>query len=177
MTKYVPWYYKKSPPIFCGICIPVYLGVWSARKFVVIMGFILFLIGVLLLFALLLMCIAIECSVAAGALLPFALILIIAGLLILHCGWAAHLLEFEEGVPYGGSTHTTTRTTRSTQRGGPPPKEEEPVFEEIEGREPPPEIRQGFWQFEEKTAWQTVANPYPINYTLKPVIDRQPYVP
>jgi len=87
------------------------------------------------------------------------------------------LLEFEEGVPYGGSTHTTTRTTRSTQRGGPPPKEEEPVFEEIEGREPPPEIRQGFWQFEEKTAWQTVANPYPINYTLKPVIDRQPYVP
>jgi hypothetical protein len=37
----------------------------------------------------------------AGALLPFAFILIIAGLLIIHCGWAAHLLEFGKGGSYG----------------------------------------------------------------------------
>ena len=52
------------------------------------------------------------------------------------------------------TTTTMTRTTRSA-RGG-PKKEEEPIFEKIEGIEPPPEIRQGFWQFDEKLAWQTV---------------------
>uniref|UniRef100_A0A915MRW4 Uncharacterized protein n=1 Tax=Meloidogyne javanica TaxID=6303 RepID=A0A915MRW4_MELJA len=77
MAKYVPWYYKRSPPIFCGICLPVYMGVWPAR-------------------------------------------------------------------------------------GAPPRKEEELDFGEIEGKEPPPEIKQGYWQFDETEAWQTVANPYPI---------------
>uniref|UniRef100_A0A914NMN4 Transmembrane protein n=1 Tax=Meloidogyne incognita TaxID=6306 RepID=A0A914NMN4_MELIC len=178
MTKYVPWYYKRSPPIFCGICLPVYMGVWPARKFVVIIGFLLFLIGILLLLGLLLTCIAVECSYIAGALLPFAIILIIAGLLILHCGWAAHLLDREGGgVPFDEQTKTTITTTRRQKRGGPPRKEEELDFGEIEGKEPPPEIKQGYWQFDETEAWQTVANPYPINYTLKPVIERQPYVP
>uniref|UniRef100_A0A1I8BH25 Transmembrane protein 230 n=1 Tax=Meloidogyne hapla TaxID=6305 RepID=A0A1I8BH25_MELHA len=117
MTKYVPWYYKRSPPIFCGICIPVYMGVWPARKFVVIIGFLLFLIGILLLLGLLLTCIAVECSYIAGALLPFAIILIIAGLLILHCGWAAHLLDREGGgVPFDEQTKTTVTTIRRQRR-------------------------------------------------------------
>jgi hypothetical protein len=174
MAQYVPWYYKKSPPIFCGICLPVYTGVWSARKFVLIMGFILFAIGIMLLLALLLTCVAVECSVVAGALLPFALILIIAGLLIMHCGWAAHLLDRDGGYGYGETT--TTSRTRRTVGGDQKPKEEEEIFETIEGQKPPPEIKQGFWQFEERSAWQNVANPYPIQYTLKPVVERQPYV-
>lgn len=37
----------------------------------------------------------IKCYFSAGALLPFAIVLIIAGLLILHCGWAAHLMDFD----------------------------------------------------------------------------------
>ncbi|KAL3082897.1 hypothetical protein niasHS_010699 [Heterodera schachtii] len=177
MAQYVPWYYKRSPPIFCGVCVPVYLGVWSVRKFIVVLGFLLFLIGVLLLLGLLLICVAIECSAAAGALLPFALVLIIAGLLLLHCGWAAHLLDVGEGMPYGEHSTTKTVSTSNRTKRTAPKGEEEPVFEEIEGKQPPPEIKQGFWQFDEREAWQTVANPYPINYTLKPVIERQPYVP
>ena len=177
MATYVPWYQKRSPPIFCGICIPVYLGVWPARKFVVIIGFLLFLIGVLLLLGLLLTCVAVECGYIAGALLPFAIILIIAGLLILHCGWAAHLLDPVDGsVPW--DEQTTVTTTQRQRRQTPRSKEDQdPIFEEIEGKQPPPEIRQGFWQFDEREAWQTVANPYPINYTLKPTIERPPYVP
>ncbi|VDK18864.1 unnamed protein product [Anisakis simplex] len=29
-------------------------------------------------------------------------------------------------------------------------------------REPMPQVRHGYWQFEENQAWQTVSNPYPI---------------
>jgi len=175
MAQYVPWYQKRSPPIFCGICIPVYTGVWPARKFVLIIGFILFAIGIMLLLALLLTCIAIECSVAAGALLPFSLILIIAGLLIMHCGWAAHLLDFG-GHPYGETTTTTTSRTRRSAPSDQRPKEEDEVFETVVPFTSQPEVKQGFWQFEERSAWQNVANPYPIQYTLKPVVERQPYV-
>ncbi|KAI1723786.1 hypothetical protein DdX_03961 [Ditylenchus destructor] len=178
MVQYVPWYLKRSPPIFCGICIPVYTGIWPARKFVLIIGAILFAIGIMLLLGLLLTCIAVECSVVAGALLPFALVLIIAGLLILHCGWAAHLLERGYGGAYGETTTTTTTTTRTKRSAGGGPEEDDDlqIFETIEGIQPQQEIKQGFWQFEERSAWQSVANPYPIQYTLKPVVERQPYV-
>lgn len=56
----------------------------------------------------------------------------------------------------------TIRTRRAAEgdRGKGP--EEEEVFEVIEPQQPPPEIKQGFWQFEESAAWQSVANPYPI---------------
>uniref|UniRef100_A0A183CHA0 Protein kinase C n=1 Tax=Globodera pallida TaxID=36090 RepID=A0A183CHA0_GLOPA len=81
-------------------------------------------------------------------------------------------------IPFDWSESTTKTVSTSGRTKRTAPKgEEEPVFEEIEGKEPPPEIKHGFWQFEEREAWQTVANPYPINYTLKPVIERQPYVP
>lgn len=76
MAQYVPWYRKRSPPIFCGICIPVYIGVWPARKFVVIIGFLLFLIGVLLLLGLMLTCIAVECSYVFVHLFPIPFITI-----------------------------------------------------------------------------------------------------
>uniref|UniRef100_A0A915ER20 Uncharacterized protein n=1 Tax=Ditylenchus dipsaci TaxID=166011 RepID=A0A915ER20_9BILA len=176
MVQYVPWYLKRSPPIFCGICLPVYNGVWPARKFVLIIGAILFAIGIMLLLGLLLTCIAVECSIVAGALLPFALVLIIAGLLIIHCGWAAHLLEYGHGGHLGETTTTTTSRTKRSADGGPNEDEDLPIFETIEGQQPQQEIKQGFWQFEEKSAWQSVANPYPIQYSLKPVVDRQPYI-
>ena len=99
MAQYVPWYFKRSCPVFCWPCVPVYTGIWPARKFVLIIGAVLFAIGLMMLLGLLLTCIAVECSVVAGALLPFALILIIAGILIFHCGWAAHLLDYGGKVP------------------------------------------------------------------------------
>lgn len=60
------------------------------------------------------------------------------------------------------TTTVTSTTTRTKRSDGKPEEEEEPIFETIEGIEPNPEIKQGFWQFEERSSWQAVANPYPI---------------
>ncbi|VDL78982.1 unnamed protein product [Nippostrongylus brasiliensis] len=35
----------------------------------------------------------------AGALIPLALILLIVGILLFHCGWAAHLLDDSGQIP------------------------------------------------------------------------------
>lgn len=63
MAKYVPWYLARKPPAFCWPCVPVYQGIWPGRKFVLIIGAILFAIGLMLLLGLLLVCIAVECSI------------------------------------------------------------------------------------------------------------------
>uniref|UniRef100_A0AC34R2T5 Uncharacterized protein n=1 Tax=Panagrolaimus sp. JU765 TaxID=591449 RepID=A0AC34R2T5_9BILA len=127
----------------------------------------------LMLLGLLVTCVAVECSILAGALLPFALILILAGILIFHCGWAAHLLDYGGKVPSGESFTTKSRVTRY-DRDTEVPEEDEPIFETVIAQEQPP-IKVGHWQFDEKESWQAVANPYPIQSTLKPVIDRQTY--
>jgi hypothetical protein len=60
-------------------------------------------------------------------------------------------------------TTYTTRTKRSA--GGDDDdvsSEDIPIVEQIEPQQPSEPIRQGFWQFEEKEAWQNVANPYPL---------------
>uniref|UniRef100_A0A7E4USU8 Uncharacterized protein n=1 Tax=Panagrellus redivivus TaxID=6233 RepID=A0A7E4USU8_PANRE len=175
MAQYVPWYLKRSCPIFCWPCIPVYTGIWPGRKFVLIIGAVLFAIGLMMLLGLLLTCIAVECSVVAGALLPFALIFIIAGILLFHCGWAAHLLDSNGGVPYDETTITTkTKVTRFEDESI-RPEEADPIFEELHAQDQP-EIRTGYWQFNQQPSWQAVANPYPIQHTLKPFVEREPYV-
>uniref|UniRef100_A0A914EFW1 Uncharacterized protein n=1 Tax=Acrobeloides nanus TaxID=290746 RepID=A0A914EFW1_9BILA len=127
----------------------------------------------MLLLGLLLACIAVECGVIAGAIFPFALILILVGILLFHCGWAAHLMDWGGAIPTDETVTTTTRTTRSADED---PDEEMPIFESVETKVVP-DVRQGFWQFDEDSSWQAVANPYPIQHTLKPVVERQPYVP
>uniref|UniRef100_A0A1I7RRL7 Uncharacterized protein n=1 Tax=Bursaphelenchus xylophilus TaxID=6326 RepID=A0A1I7RRL7_BURXY len=62
MAQYVPWYLKRSPPVFCWPCLPVYTGIWPGRKCVLIIGGCLFAIGIMILLCLLLLCIAIECA-------------------------------------------------------------------------------------------------------------------
>ncbi|VDM48823.1 unnamed protein product [Toxocara canis] len=99
MSQWEPWYLRKSCPVFCEPCVPAYSGIWPARRCVVIVGAILFAIGVMILLGLLLTCIAVECAAIVSALLPFALILIIVGILLFHCGWAAHLLDDGEELP------------------------------------------------------------------------------
>ncbi|KAK6108675.1 putative integral membrane protein [Brugia pahangi] len=136
MSQYEPWYLRRRCPIFFYPCVPVYVGVWPARKCVVILSAILFAIGVMILLGLLLTCIAVECSAIAGALLPLALLLIM----------------------YQKS-----------------PNPDEIALFESAYKEPIPEIRQGYWQFEDKLAWQTVANPYPIQHTLRNTVERPEY--
>jgi uncharacterized membrane protein YczE len=173
MAKYVPWYLKRSPPVFCWPCVPVYTGIWPGRKFVLIIGAVLFAIGVMLLLGLLLTCIAVECSIVAGALLPFALILLLVGILLFHCGWAAHLLDRGGAIPVDETLETVrTKRTADNRRA----QEEEEIFETIEPLQPQAEVKVGHWQFDQDRAWQTVANPYPIQHTLKPVVERPPYV-
>ncbi|VDN54511.1 unnamed protein product [Dracunculus medinensis] len=155
MSQYEPWYLRRQCPIFCHICIPVYTGVWPARKVVLIIGAILFAIGIMILLGLLLTCIAVECSTIASALVPLALILIIVGILLFHCGWAAHLLDGDGAIEIPAST-TIYKDDEKL------PNENELAVFESAYREPLPEIRHGYWQFEDKEAWQTVANPYPI---------------
>ncbi|VDK72380.1 unnamed protein product [Onchocerca ochengi] len=169
MSQYEPWYLRRKCPIFCYPCIPVYAGVWPARRCVVIMGAILFAVGVMILLGLLLTCIAVECYAIAAALLPLALLLIIVGLSMLHCGWAAHLLD-EEGI--GGVSDAPTRVVTNEEKG---PSPDEIALFESAYKEPIPEIRQGYWQFEDQLAWQTVANPYPIQHTLKNAVERPEY--
>uniref|UniRef100_A0A0K0DI94 Transmembrane protein 218 n=1 Tax=Angiostrongylus cantonensis TaxID=6313 RepID=A0A0K0DI94_ANGCA len=96
---YAPWYSRRSCPVFCYPCVPAYMGVWPARRCVLIVGAVLFFVGVMILLAMLLTCIAVECSNIAGALVPLGLILIIVGILLFHCGWAAHLLDDSGQVP------------------------------------------------------------------------------
>ncbi|KAI6190222.1 hypothetical protein M3Y97_00093300 [Aphelenchoides bicaudatus] len=174
MAQYVPWYLKRSPPVFCWPCVPVYTGIWPGRKCVLILGAILFCIGIMILLGLLLTCIAVECQALSFALFPLALILIIVGILIFHCGWAAHLLDFGGRVPADETTYTT-RTKRGIEEEGDESSEDIPIVEKLEPQPPLEPIRQGFWQFEERESWQHVANPYPLQHTLKPVVERQPY--
>ncbi|VDN03041.1 unnamed protein product [Thelazia callipaeda] len=167
MSQYEPWYLRRRCPVFCYPCVPIYVGIWPARRCVVILGAVLFAIGVMILLGLLLTCIAVECYAIAGALMPLALILIIVGILILHCGWAAHLLD-EGGAVEIPSKVTTVQEDESLNR------DELALFESAY-KEPMPEIRQGYWQFEDNLAWQTVANPYPIQHTLKNTVNRLEY--
>ncbi|KAK6010668.1 hypothetical protein OSTOST_24278, partial [Ostertagia ostertagi] len=60
--EYVPWYSRRACPVFCYPCVPAYMGVWKARKCVLVTGAVLFFIGVIILLAMLLTCIAVECS-------------------------------------------------------------------------------------------------------------------
>ncbi|MFH4984444.1 hypothetical protein AB6A40_011153 [Gnathostoma spinigerum] len=62
MSQYEPWYLRKSCPIFCVPCVPVYTNIWPARRAVLVIGSIIFAVGVMILLALLLTCVAIECS-------------------------------------------------------------------------------------------------------------------
>uniref|UniRef100_A0A0M3IK97 Uncharacterized protein n=1 Tax=Ascaris lumbricoides TaxID=6252 RepID=A0A0M3IK97_ASCLU len=157
MSQYEPWYLRKACPVFCDPCVPAYTGIWPARRCVLIIGAILFATGVMILLGLLLTCIAVECAAIVSALLPFAFILIIVGILLFHCGWAAHLLDGEEQLP-------KTTTYRDEERK---PDANEIALFETAYREPMPQIKQGYWQFEENEAWQTVANPYPIQCNLQ----------
>ncbi|VDN94193.1 unnamed protein product [Brugia pahangi] len=166
MSQYEPWYLRRRCPIFFYPCVPVYVGVWPARKCVVILSAILFAIGVMILLGLLLTCIAVECSAIAGALLPLALLLIIIGILMLHCGWAAHLLDEES------SNDVPVKVVTNEEKS---PNPDEIALFESAYKEPIPEIRQGYWQFEDKLAWQTVANPYPIQHTLRNTVERPEY--
>ncbi|CAG9532835.1 unnamed protein product [Cercopithifilaria johnstoni] len=166
MSQYEPWYLRRKCPIFFYPCIPVYVGVWPTRRCVLILGAILFAIGVMISLGLLLTCIAIECYSIVGALLPIALLLIVVGILMLHCGWAAHLLD--EGGAVDAPRKVVTSETKS-------PNPDEIALFESTYKEPIPEIRQGYWQFEDKLAWQTVANPYPIQHTLRNTIERLEY--
>ncbi|KAI6217320.1 hypothetical protein M3Y99_01775200 [Aphelenchoides fujianensis] len=174
MAQYVPWYLKRSPPVFCWPCVPCYTGIWPGRKCVLILGAVLFAIGIMILLGLLLTCIAVECGAVAGALLPLALILIIVGILIFHCGWAAHLLDYGGKVPADETTYTTRHKRGADEEGGDDESEDFQVNETI--AQPQEPIRQGFWQFDERQSWQAVANPYPLQHTLKPVVERQPYI-
>uniref|UniRef100_A0A914R6X0 Uncharacterized protein n=1 Tax=Parascaris equorum TaxID=6256 RepID=A0A914R6X0_PAREQ len=141
MSQYEPWYLRKACPVFCDPCVPAYTGIWPARRCVLIIGAILFATGVMILLGLLL---TFRILFSVSALLPFAFILIIVGILLFHCGWAAHLLDFEEQLP---------KTTIYRDEERKPDANEIALFETI---------KQGYWQFEENEAWQTVANPYPI---------------
>uniref|UniRef100_A0A1I8AIW8 Transmembrane protein n=3 Tax=Steinernema glaseri TaxID=37863 RepID=A0A1I8AIW8_9BILA len=172
-SQYQPWYKRRSCPIFCAPCVPAYLGVRPAQRCVFMTGAVLFAVGVMILLGLLLTCVAVECINIAGALLPFAIILIIVGILLMHCGWAAHLLNDEGTLT---SQTTTTHTQMHRDPAGPDHEEEEGFALCDAGySEEGPNVRTGFWQFDEKTAWQTVANPYPIQSTLKPTLERLPY--
>ncbi|KAM3716908.1 Glucosamine inositolphosphorylceramide transferase [Dirofilaria immitis] len=166
MSQYEPWYLRRKCPIFCSSCIPMYVGVWPARRCVVIVSAILFATGVMILLGLLLTCIAVECYAIAGALLPLALLLIIVGISMLHCGWAAHLLD------EGGVSDASTKVVVNEEKS---PNPDEIALFESAYKEPIPEIRQGYWQFEDKLAWQTVANPYPIQHTLRNTVERLEY--
>ncbi|CAD5224114.1 unnamed protein product [Bursaphelenchus okinawaensis] len=175
MAQYVPWYLKQSPPVFCWPCVPVYTGIWPGRKCVLIIGGCLFAIGIMILLCLLLLCIAIECAAVSAGLLPLAIILILVGILLFHCGWAAHLLDYGGKVPTEEIYHKrTTRGVNEADDNG--DDEEELVGVEVIEQKPQQPIKQGFWQFEQNDSWQNVTNPYPIQHTLKPVLDRQPYV-
>ncbi|KAJ1352972.1 hypothetical protein KIN20_009508 [Parelaphostrongylus tenuis] len=168
---YVPWYTRRSCPVFCYPCVPAYMGIWPARRCVLMVGSVLFFVGVMILLAMLLTCIAVECSNIAGALVPLGLILIIIGILLFHCGWAAHLLDDSGQVPIKKTVTTTTTTTYED----PESDLAEQRLLESAYRDPVPEVKQGFWQFDEKESWQAVANPYPIQHTLKHCLERQPY--
>jgi len=172
MSTYEPWYIRRSFPVFCIPCVPVYSGIWTARRSVLLIGAVLFAIGVMILFGLLLTCVAIECAAIAGALLPIALILIIVGILLFHCGWAAHLLG--TGGVY--DVNKTTTTTTTTIQRDPTVRDEEVALFEAANLETNSDVnKQGYWQFEEREAWQTLANPYPIQHTLLNSVSRLPY--
>ncbi|CAB01521.1 uncharacterized protein CELE_W06A7.2 [Caenorhabditis elegans] len=167
---YVPWYSRRAPPVFCFPCLPAYMGIWPARKCVLIIGALLFFFGVIILLAMLLTCIAIECAGVASALIPLALILIIVGILLFHCGYAAHLLDNHGEIPIKKTTTTTTTTVMDPESH----EDEIRLFETVH-REQVPNVRQGFWQFDENLSWQAASNPYPIQHTLKNCLERQPY--
>uniref|UniRef100_A0AC34FJ03 Uncharacterized protein n=1 Tax=Panagrolaimus sp. ES5 TaxID=591445 RepID=A0AC34FJ03_9BILA len=175
MSQYVPWYFKRSCPIFCWPCVPVYTGIWPGRKFLLILGAVLFAIGLMMLLGLLLICVAVECSAVASPLIIFAFLLIVLGILFFHCGWAAHLLDYGGKVPDDEYTFGTNKKVTRFEDNNEAPKDEEPVFEEVKDQ-PQPEIKYGFWQFNERESWQAVANPYPIQHSLKPFVEREPYV-
>ncbi|CAB3398273.1 unnamed protein product [Caenorhabditis bovis] len=169
--EYVPWYSRRAPPVFCFPCLPAYMGIWPARKCVLILGTLLFFFGVIILLAMLLTCIAVECAGVASALIPLALILLIVGLLLFHCGYAAHLLDDRGQIPI----KKTTTTTTTTQYTDPESHEAELRLFENVAREPLPDVKQGYWQFDEKESWQAASNPYPIQHTLKNCLERLPY--
>ncbi|GMT11417.1 hypothetical protein PFISCL1PPCAC_2714, partial [Pristionchus fissidentatus] len=168
--EWQPWYSRRVPPVFCLPCLPAYVGLWTARKPVLIIGGVLFMIGVMILLALLLMCIAVECSNILGGLLPLAIILIIVGILLFHCGWAAHLLDERGQLPIKRTVTTTTTTVHE-----PPVDEGERRLLQTAHHDNRPPLQTGYWQFDEEASWQAVANPYPIQSTLKPCLDRMPY--
>uniref|UniRef100_A0A158R652 Palmitoyltransferase n=1 Tax=Syphacia muris TaxID=451379 RepID=A0A158R652_9BILA len=153
MPQYAPWYLTRKFPVFCDPCIPAYLSIFSVKKCILITGVLLFGTGIMILLGLLLVCIAVACSTLVGALLPVGLLLIILGILLFHCGWAAHLLDDDRAVEV------------SVKPVEAPIDPELEIFQSA-CREPKPEIKQGYWQFEEKAAWQTVANPYPIQLVI-----------
>ncbi|KHJ88062.1 hypothetical protein OESDEN_12148 [Oesophagostomum dentatum] len=94
----------------------------------------------MILLAMLLTCIAVECSNIAGALIPLALILIIVGILIFHCGWAAHLLDDRGQIPVKKTVTTTTTTTYEDPESD---LAEQRLFESAY-REPIPEVKSSF---------------------------------
>ncbi|CAD6186847.1 unnamed protein product [Caenorhabditis auriculariae] len=169
--EFVPWYSRRAPPVFCFPCVPTYMGIWPARRCVLVTGALLFFLGVIILFAMLITCIAVECSGFAGAFIPLALILLILGILLFHCGWAAHLLDDRGQIPVKRTTTTTTTTMYDSPDSH---GEEEQLFQQVH-REPLPDVKQGYWQFDDRESWQAASNPYPIQHTLKNCLDRPPY--
>ncbi|CAI5450199.1 unnamed protein product [Caenorhabditis angaria] len=169
--EYVPWYSRRAPPVFCFPCLPIYMGVWPGRQCLLILGTLFFFFGVVILLTMLLMCIALECGGWAALLVPVALILLILGLLLFHCGYAAYLLDDHGQIPIKKTTTTTTTTSTYDPESH---EDEIRLFENVH-REQLPNVKQGFWQFDEDSSWQAASNPYPIQHTLKNCLDRQPY--
>lgn len=82
------------------------------------------------------------------ALWPFGITFLWFGLLLLHCGWASHLLD--ETHPYKQQTD---------QPGNPADGPFDSVLVQPREDLPPMEqerkMREGFWQFVDDDAWQT----------------------
>ncbi|CAJ0582420.1 unnamed protein product, partial [Mesorhabditis spiculigera] len=170
-SQWVPWYRRHAPPAFCFPCLPAYMGVWKARKGILFAGVLCFCLGAMLIFASLLVCVAVECGGLGAILFPIGLLLLIVGILLIHCGWAAHLLDDQGHMPVKKTIVTTTTTYHSESD---PTEDDERELGDAY-KPPLPEVRQGFWQFDEEKSWQAASNPYPIQSTLKYCLDRPPY--
>uniref|UniRef100_A0AC35TJX1 Palmitoyltransferase n=1 Tax=Rhabditophanes sp. KR3021 TaxID=114890 RepID=A0AC35TJX1_9BILA len=168
--QYVPWYLARRCPIFCLPLLPLYQAVWPARTCVLITGALLFILGVTMMLGLIVTCVAIECGAYAGVFLPIAFILVFLGILMVHIGWAAHLLDFGGKLPLDETFTEEIRTLTQND----PKEQDKAVFDSVREKHVPA-LKQGHWQFDERESWQAVANPYPIQNSLKGIIPRDEY--
>jgi len=155
------WYHKRVPPMFCRPCIPFYEAIYPAKLIILVVAFVLWVAGILILIGTFIACVAAYCEAPVyGSLVPMAMLLIVVGYCLFHCAWAAYLLDepdknvymrrepFEEVIEV--EEPDSSDRLIGPETAGPYDEHQQAAAQEG----PPDPMKYGHWKFVPDSPWQ-----------------------